>query len=230
MLKQPKNARELADIQFALDVSGSMSSENRYEMATDAIEKFITQREGDAFGLTMFGSRQIRWMPLTKDMDAIRNSLPFANPENQPLHMSGTLIGAALRFCKDNMLAESTGGDRMIILVSDGQSADIDGDEGADIAQELADEKISVYHVHVARDDVPQEVIDLAEATGGEAFQAADPESLSKVFRHIDRMRPAKFNPAGTVPMDHFRPFALAGVALLALHVAGLMGLRYTPW
>ena len=36
------------------------------------------------FGLTLFGSHQIRWIPLTKDLKAIRNAMPFADPERQP--------------------------------------------------------------------------------------------------------------------------------------------------
>jgi hypothetical protein len=30
--------------------------------------------------------------------------------------------------------------------------------------------------------------------------------------------------------MDHFRPFALVALALVGLHVIGLLGVRYTPW
>ncbi len=229
-MQQPKNARELSNIQFCLDVSGSMTMDNRYPNAKEAIERFIDAREGDAFGLTIFGSQQIRWTPLTKDLSAVRNALPFANPERQPLHMSGTLIGAALRFCRDNMISEAEKGDRLIILVSDGASSDLDGEAGSDIADELIAAGITVYHVHVATDPIPDEVVDLAQRTGGEAFQATDATSLHRVFTHIDRMRPAKFRTMGTVPLDFFRPFALACLACLALHVVGLLGLRYTPW
>ncbi|MGE3109971.1 MAG: VWA domain-containing protein [Phycisphaerales bacterium] len=231
MLKQPKNARSLTNIMFCLDVSGSMTAENRYENATKAIEEFTRDREGDAFGLTIFGSQQIRWVPLTKDLAAIRNALPFANPERQPMHMSGTRIGAALRYCSANMQAEAERGDRMIILVSDGASSDLgDGFAEGDVADELRDAGITVYHIHVASDDIPDEVVEIATRTGGEAFQATDSQTLRKVFQHIDRMRPAQFSTVGTVPMDHFRPFALAALIVLGLHVIGLLGLRYTPW
>jgi len=231
MLKQPKNARSLTNIQFCMDVSGSMSWENRYDMAKEAIENFIKVREGDAFGLTMFGSHQIRWTPLTKDLSAVRNALPFANPDRQPQHMAGTRIGAALRFCRDNMVTEAQQGDRMIILVSDGESSDLgEGFAEGDIAEELRDEKITVYHVHVSSDPIQDEIVEIAQRTGGDAFQATDPASLQRVFTHIDRMKPAEFQTVGTVPMDHFRPFALACLACLALHVIGLLGMRYTPW
>ncbi len=229
-MQQPKNARQLTNIQFCLDVSGSMTMEDRYPKARTAIEDFLALREGDAFGLTLFGSRQIRWVPLTKDLDAVRNALPFANPARQPPHMSGTMIGAALRFCRDNMITEATAGDRMIILVSDGASSDLGDNEPTVIADELKEANIRVYHIHIASDPIPDAVVDIARATGGEAFQATDAASLRDVFTHIDRMRPAEFRSQGTVPLDFFRPFALAALAFLALHVVGLLGVRYTPW
>src|SRR4051812_13339382 len=50
----PKAERELTNIQFCLDVSGSMQSPfgdgTRYDAAMEAIKKFTTFRPGDAFG------------------------------------------------------------------------------------------------------------------------------------------------------------------------------------
>ena len=228
-LQQPRRERSLTNIQICLDVSGSMTGRN-YELATTSIEDFTRARAGDAFGLTLFGVEQIRWMPITKDLDAIRNALPFANPENQPSHMGGTMIGAALRFCLRNMLAEARTGDRMIVLVSDGMSADLGGGEAEKVGEELKDAGITVFHVHIDETDVPSEVRDLVEITGGEAFAATDGGSLKAIFTHIDRMKPARFAPVGTVPLDEFRPFALVALALAGLHAAGLLFARYTPW
>ena len=229
MLKQPKGERSLTNIQICLDVSRSMSGA-RYRNAAQAIEDFTKSREGDAFGLTIFGSEQVRWIPLTKDLNAIRNAMPFANPDNQPSHMSGTRIGAALRFCRDNMEAESFDGDRLIVLVSDGDSSDLEDGQEEVVAEELREAKITLYDIHVAEDDIPTEVVDMARATGGEAMAAHDVATLKHVFAHIDKMKPAKFRTVGTVPLDHFRPFAIIALCLLAAHTLGLLGLRYTPW
>lgn len=229
MLQRPKAERLLTNIQLCLDVSGSMNGP-RYRMAAKAIEEFTRAREGDAFGLTLFGSFQIRWIPLTKDLGAIRNAMPFADPARQPIHMGGTAIAAALKFCMANMGAEALEGDRMIILVSDGMSSDLGGGENEDLGDQLRAAGITLYHIHVAEDEVPSEVVDLARAAGGAAMHASDPESLKQVFRHIDRMKPAKFKIAGTVPMDYFRPFAFVAMALAGAHLLGLLGARYTPW
>lgn len=229
MLKAPKAERLLTNIQLCLDVSGSMSGP-RYQMASKAIKDFTAAREGDAFGLTLFGSHQIRWIPLTRDLAAIRNAMPFADPDHQPMHMGGTMIAAALRFCKGNIEAESLEGDRLIILVSDGESPDLDDGENDKVAQELKAANITLYHIHVAEDNIPTEVVDMARGTGGEALAATDAQSIKDVFRHIDRMKPAKFRSVGTTPMDHFRPFAIAALVLVGLHAVGLLGMRYTPW
>jgi Ca-activated chloride channel family protein len=229
MLKQPRAERLLTNIQIAMDVSGSMTG-SRYQIASKAIQDFTKFREGDALGLTLFGSHQIRWIPLTKDLKAIRNAMPFADPSRQPLHMSGTAIAAALRFCRANMEAEAPEGDRLIVMVSDGASSDLDNGENDKVAEELKAAGITLYHIHVAEDAVPPEVADMARATGGDALQATDPETIKQVFRHIDKMKPARFRPSGTIPMDHFRPFALAALVLAGLHAVGLLGLRYTPW
>ena len=228
-LQQPKRERSLTNITICLDVSGSMSGRN-YQLASKAVEDFTKAREGDAFGLTLFGVRQIRWLPLTKDLQAIRNALPFANPDNQPQHMGGTAIGAALRFCGDNIVAEAKSGDRMIILVSDGMSFDLGDGVSQEIGEELKAQGITVYHIHIDESEVPSDVLELVELTGGQSFAATDQSSLKAIFTHIDRMKPATFTTPGTVPLDRFAPFALVALALCAVHALGLLGARWTPW
>lgn len=229
VMAEPRAERSLTNIQICLDVSGSMGGRN-HELASKAIDEFTRAREGDAFGLTMFGVEQVRWLPLTKDLQAIRDALPFADPMNQPSHMGGTMIGAALRFCARNMVAEAKDGDRLIVLVSDGQSGDLSGGAAREIGQELRDAGIVVYHVHIDESAVPADVEDLVAETGGEAFATTDASSMRAVFAHIDRMKPARFAPAGTVPLDRYGPFVAAALALLGVHAVGLMGMRYVPW
>jgi hypothetical protein len=121
------------------------------------------------------------------------------------------------------MEAEATEGDRLIILVSDGYSSDLGAGQEVQIGEELKEAKITLYHIHVAEDAIPTEVVELARLTGGEAMAATDSQSLSHVFKHIDRMKPAKFRSVGTVPMDHFKPFAITALALVGLHALGLL-------
>jgi Ca-activated chloride channel homolog len=229
-LQVPSEERILSNISICMDVSFSMATDNRYQMAKQALEEFIDTRHGDALGFTLFGTRQIRWTPLTKDIATIRRALPFADPLNQPSFMGGTMIGAALRFCRDNLVREATEGDRLLILVSDGFSADVNDENVSDFIDEMKQASITVYHIHVGTDQAPSAVMDLANGTGGESFVATDSGGLKRIFRHIDRMKPARFKPSTAIPMDFYQPFGLAGLCLMAVYCVAAFGLRYTPW
>ena len=97
---EPQSQRVLTNIEFCVDISGSMTSSlgdgSRYDASMAAINSFLDYREGDAFGLTFFGNSVLHWVPLTQDPSAIRHSPPFMRPENAPSWFGGTAIGKAL--------------------------------------------------------------------------------------------------------------------------------------
>ena len=234
-LQATRPERQLTNIQIVMDVSGSMrwsagGGSTRYEIAAEAVKEFTQAREGDAFGLIIFGSQRLRWVPLTRDLSAIRNAMPFADPKIQPEHMQGTHIANALLYARDQMVSESEAGDRLIILVSDGDSQDFGGGRDVEAARALAEARITLFHVHVANTSIPPEVLAIARHTGGESLAANDLAGLRRVFEHIDQMKPATFRSIGAAPSDNFRPFAIACLALLGVHGLGLSWLRYTPW
>ncbi len=229
----PKAERELTNIQFCLDVSGSMQSKfgdgTRYDGAMEAIKQFTTFRPGDAFGLTIFGGEVLHWVPLTRDLSAIRMATPFVKPNLMPRFFQGTMIGKALRECQKVLEARAEG-ERMIVLVTDGESADLNNGVDAQIASELHAARITVYMVHAADTPAPEQVYTIAGGTGGKVFEAHDPGALQEVFQSIDRMQAAKMKPSAADYADHFWPVALAGLVLAALQVLAAFGLRYTPW
>jgi Ca-activated chloride channel family protein len=232
-LAEPKTRRVLTNIEFCVDISGSMTSPfgegSRYDAAMHAIEEFLDYRQGDAFGLTFFGNNVLHWVPLTSDTSAIRCAPPFMRPENAPPWFGGTMIGKALYACRD-VLTEREEGDRMIILVSDGQSADLDGGAADEVAQKLRADNIAVYHIHAAEGQVPDEVVDIAAITGGEAFAAGDPGALKTVFQRIDQMRETRLEKIAAETLDDYVPWCWAGLAVLAAWLLCAFGLRYTPW
>jgi len=157
-LAPPKEERVLTNIEVVLDVSGSMGSPfgdgTRADKAFEAIVEFTTFRKGDAFGLTIFGTEVVHWVPLTKDLDAIRLAAPFLRPEKMPPHMGGTRIGHALEAVQKRLRSREEG-DRMIVLISDGQSFDLGGGR----AQKLGEDSRrggpaaggNVYHCQLDR-------------------------------------------------------------------------------
>jgi Ca-activated chloride channel homolog len=232
-LSAPRTRRVLTNIEFCVDVSSSMISPlgdgSRYDGSMKAIDGFLDVRKGDAFGLTFFGNNVLHWVPLTSDPSAIRCAPPFMKPENVPNWMGGTMIGKALLACKE-ILTSREEGDRMIILVSDGESFDLSGGNDETIAQTLKRSNITVYAIHISDRSPPPTIVNITALTGGEVFAVDDPGALNVVFKRIDAMRETKLEKTASELLDNFVPVCIAGLSLLSLSGCALFGLRYTPW
>jgi Ca-activated chloride channel family protein len=229
----PETKRAMTNIEFCVDISGSMTAPfgdgTRYDAAMNETCRFLDYRKGDAFGLTFFGNNFIHWCPLTTDPSAIRHSLPFMRPEVAPPWFGGTMIAKALQGCKKHLL-EREEGDRMILLITDGESFDLNS-----VAQELTEElkknNITVFSIIIGESQIQDEVLTICRGTGGDAFLANDAASMGTIFQKIDQMKQAKMEKTIAEPMDYFTPYAWTGLglALLATLIA-LCGWRYTPW
>lgn len=231
-LGEPENKRELTNIEICLDVSGSMTAPfgegSRYDGAMKSLNEFLSFRKGDAFGLTFFGSNTINWCPLTTDVSAIKCSPPFMRPEMAPPWMGGTEIAKALRYCR-KVLNERTEGDRMVVLISDGDSFDLYG-VADELAKDLTKDRISVFAILIGVGAIQEEITEITQKTGGEAFIAGDPEALKSIFKKIDQLKQAKMAKKIAEAKDDFRPYCVAGMVLLGLQLCMGLGLRYTPW
>ena len=143
--------------------------------------------------------------------------------------MGGTRIGHALQAVA-RKLRHNAAGDRMVILISDGESADLGGGAAQKIGEELRSDNTTVFYIHVAEGQPQAETFTLASLTGGHAFVADDPAALSDVFRRIDEMKPAKLKPSAPDRADWYWPFAVAGLSLTTLQVVSALRFRFTPW
>ncbi len=232
-LATPEDERVLTNIEVVLDVSGSMMAQfgdgTRADKAFEAIVDFTSFRKGDAFGLTIFGTEVVHWVPLTKDLTALRLAAPFLRPEKMPPHMGGTRIGHALSAVRQRLRSREEG-DRMVVLISDGQSFDLGGGQAQKIGEELAADNIAVFYIHAADGEPQNETFTIASLTGGQAFAAGDPQALREVFKRIDAMNPTRLKPSAPEPADWFWPFAVTGLGLLGLNVVSAFRFRFTPW
>lgn len=266
----PQQERVLTNIEFVLDVSGSMASplggggQTRNTASLDAIRYFLDKRQGDTFGLTIFGDQVAKWVPLTRDHKAIASSLQFLDPTKMPSGLGGTRVGFALRFALRNLenvgrkddeklterdedgevpvteadraagipatTAAAPAGDKLIVVITDGFSYDLDGGAATTIGNELLAASITVHAVHVGEGNPPNQLTEVVSPTGGRVFAASDPSSFSGIFDTIDRMAPVKLAARQPEPVDCFWPFAYTAAALLLLHGLSLFGLRMTPW
>jgi Ca-activated chloride channel family protein len=229
----PKQERALTNIELLLDVSGSMTSQfgkgSRYDASIAAMNEFTSRRKGDAFGLAIFGNEVLQWAPLTKDLSALRSAAPFLRPESLPPQFGGTEIGKALRYCA-NVLSTRGEGDRLIVILTDGESADLGPAISKQIGGELAAAGIMLYAVHIGDAATPSDLYDLARPCGGQVFPAAEPDALATIFDHIDHMQPVKLHSTAPQHIDLFGPWVIAGLTALGFYGVSLWGVRYTPW
>jgi Ca-activated chloride channel family protein len=247
----PEIERQLNNVQFVLDTSGSMAEAHgsqaagrhrRFDSAIEAIEKFVNFRQGDAFGLTIFSRDYIHWVPLTLDTQSISLSKRFIEPNNPKLDPPGmprhglpdelwgnTFIGKALLGATD-LLAERPTGDRMIILMTDGESSDIQPPRDAEIIARLRAENITVFSIMLTEAQIEPALIGITRATGGEVFNAVTPKELATVFQRIDEMKKVVVLQKQPRVLPYYQPFLPPGLALLGLAVLAAFGLRFTPW
>jgi len=166
---EPRSKRVLTNIEFCVDVSGSMTARfdtgDRYEAAMKAINGFLDYRKGDAFGLTFFGNNVLHWVPLTTDISAFRCAPPFMHPQNLPYWFGGTEIGKALMACRQVLLGREEG-DRMIVLITDGYSSDLDGGQDEVIARKLKADNITVFAVSIAPGNPTDGLTRISSITG----------------------------------------------------------------
>jgi Ca-activated chloride channel family protein len=247
----PLVERQLNNVQFVLDTSGSMAEAHgsqaagrhrRFDSAITAIEQFVNYRQGDAFGLTIFSRDYIHWVPLTLDTQSIALSKRFIEPNNPKLDPPGmprhglpdelwgnTFIGKALLGASD-LLAERPTGDRMIILMTDGESSDIQPPRDAEIIARLRAENITVFGIMLTEAQIEPALVGITRASGGDVFNAVTPEALATVFQHIDAMKKVVVLQKQPQVVDYYEPFLRPGLAILSVVLLAAFGLRFTPW
>ncbi|MEN9359841.1 MAG: hypothetical protein RL095_1376 [Verrucomicrobiota bacterium] len=229
----PAQEREVKNILFCLDVSGSMNAplgdKRRFDHAVIALNSFCQTREGDSFGLTVFGSEFWHWIPVTADTQALAQSAALLDPKKMPDWFGGTSIAKAVEGCRQQLIKQKDG-DRIVILVSDGDSSDISGGSADPLVRQLKDNKITVHGVFIGAGSPGPDFARFCTNTGGLCYAAADPRALKDVFRRIDAAETSRFKSLVPQEEDNFAPFALAGLVALLLCLIQLLGLRYTPW
>jgi Ca-activated chloride channel homolog len=237
----PKTERRLSNIQIVLDTSPSMNSRygpqqdanNRYTRfhgAMDSIDKFLAARKGDAFGLTIFSRSFIHWVPLTQDTAAISMARKFIDPTVFPDKVwGGTFIAKAVDGAITPLLRYPEG-DRMMILLTDGESHDIERGSERDVIGRLRRHKIVVFCISMIEEEIAAGLENIARETGGQAFRAVTPEALRIVFDRIDQMKKVSVKAAKPEVLDFVEPFILPALGVLAVQVLVLFGLRFAPW
>ena len=231
------------DIVIALDLSGSMESEdfeikgqrvNRLVVAKDTIAKFIERRPNDRIGLVAFAGKPYIAAPLTLDHGFLR-----ANLDRLELHTieDGTAIGAGLSAAV-NRLRDVRSKSKIVILMTDGQnnSGKIPPLTAAEAAKAL-DMKVYTIGVGIRGQapfpqmtpfgkryqmvnvDIDEPTLTaIADKTGGKYFRADSTDTLRKIYDEIDRFEKTEAVVKKFVRRDElFHWFAVPGLLLLII-------------
>lgn len=233
------------DIVIALDLSGSMESEdfmiknervNRLTVAKDTIAKFIEKRPSDRIGLVAFAARAYIAAPLTLDHDFL-----LANLERLQLHTieDGTAIGSGLSAAV-NRLRDIRSKSKIVILMTDGQNnaGKIPPLTAAEAAKALG---VKVYTIGVGirgnapfpqmtpfgkryvmtQVDIDEDTLTaIADKTGGKYYRADSTDTLKKVYAEIDQFEKSEAVVKKFVRREElFRWAAVPGLFLLLVEV-----------
>ena len=203
------------DIAVALDMSGSMASEDfevgrerlsRLAMAKEVLKKFVEKRPSDRIGLVVFATQAYIAAPLTLDHDFLMSNIERL--ELGAIDGSQTAIGSGLSIAI-NRLRELKSKSKIVILMTDGQNnaGKLAPLTVAEAAQSL---KIKVYTIGVGmqgqapmpfRDpfgikhtkmmpvDIDEDTLQkIANMTGGKYYRADNAKKFESIYSEIDKL------------------------------------------
>jgi len=242
------------DIAVAIDLSGSMASEdfvvgnkrvNRLDMAKNVLTGFIEKRPSDRIGLIAFANDAYIAAPLTLDHDFLLQNLKRLDLNS--IDNNRTAIGSGLSAAV-NRLRELKSKSKIVILMTDGQNnaGKVPPLTAAEAAEAL---KVKVYTIGVgtrgmgrmpvtdqfgrkrtvsAPVDIDEKTLTaMAEKTGGKYYRADTADTLRKIYDDIDKLERTEVETKKYVRVKELFPWAVVpGLALLLAEV--LLG--HTVW
>ena len=256
-LAQPRLLRSLTtvkasgiDIMVALDMSGSMVSEdfvvdgkrvNRFNMARYVLEGFIDQRPNDRIGLVVFATQAFIATPLTLDHDFLREDLDRL--EIDAINPNATAIGDGLSTAL-NQLRAVPAKSKIVILMTDGQnnSGKVDPLTAAQAAQALG---VKVYTIGVSQNgmapmpvgknpftgetvyqmepvDVDETTLkQIAQTTGGQYYRADNADRFQHIYAEINKLEKTEEVVNKFAQYTELFPWVVTtGLGLLLLEIA----------
>ena len=242
---ESKIRTEGIDIVLVLDISGSMwardyqkglQPESRINAAKDVVREFIRARPNDRIGMVVFGTRAYVASPLTLDHDWLERNLDRVRVG---LVEGNTAIGAGIGTAV-NRLRDTKAKSKVIVLLTDG-GENVRNPPALEAAKAAREFNVRIYAVGAGSDyKGPIQVVDddgnfrgmiradldedllkqIAAATGGQYFRAADNASLRKTYAQIDSMEKQKVETLAYEEWQELFPWFLTpGLGCLLLAV-----------
>jgi Ca-activated chloride channel homolog len=242
------------DIVVALDMSGSMASEDfevgrerlsRLAMAKEVLMKFIEKRPNDRIGIVAFATQAYIASPLTLDHEFLLQNL--ARLDLGTIDNNRTAIGSALSTAI-NRLRELKSKSKIVILMTDGQnnSGKVAPLTVAEAAKTLG---IKVYTIGVGMRgmapmpqfwqgrkvgyqmqpvDIDEDTLQkIANMTGGKYYRADNSQKFQAIYAEIDKLERTEADVKKFAHHDELFAWVITpGLGLLLLEVL----LRHTIW
>lgn len=247
------------NVVVATDISKSMLvpdvEPNRLERARLFARRMLRELPGDRFGLVVFAGRAYILSPLTSDHSALELYLDALDPEM--VSQGGSSLAAAIGQATDLVRgSETAGGERAVVLLSDGEALEeVGGVEAA--ADRAARAGVRFITIGVGtpdgdripdidpatgevagfkRDEAGQIVISrldenllrtIAERTGGRYVRMDDAAALARVIDELQGMQREEGESTQRVePRERFALFAALALIMLALDMMLYGGAR----
>ncbi len=237
---------EVRDIMLAVDVSGSMTSEDfvedgkrrdRLYVTKAAVRDFINNRKArvtdrygtDRVGLLLYASYAWIQTPLTLDYGLLEHDLKRVYIDQRDEKHNRTAIGSAIGLAVSN-LSKSQAESKVIILLTDGinNHGSLDPITAAEIAKRY---NMRIYTIGagsparrsaVGRDNPIDEdtMKRIASTTGGKYYRATDLESLREAYEEINELETTEVELGEIYEYDEaFVPYAVVGAVAMLLSV-----------
>ena len=149
--KMEEVKREGIDVYLAVDVSNSMNAQDivpsRLDRSKQAINKLISEMQGDRIGVIVFADKAFVQLPITTDYAAAKLFLSSVNTNS--VASQGTAIGEAI-----NLALKSFNDDersKAIIIISDGE--DHENEAAMDAARQAAKQGVRIFTIGMGLPD-----------------------------------------------------------------------------
>lgn len=245
------------DIVLVMDVSASMNIEDlgdrsRFEIAKDTLTSFVRARQNDRIGFLIFSGEPLALVPPTLDYGVVLKAI---RDTEIGLLKDGTAIGDGLAVAVGH-LRNSTAKSRIIILLTDGDNnvGQLDPGTSGELA---AGYGIKVYTIAIGREGRvklpirqktpfgntittyqwmnnalnPQLLEEIAKLTGAKFYRVTEEDSLTKVFKEIDRLEKTEIKTHEKIRYeeDFQKPLFMALLVLMLELVLAATWLRRVP-
>jgi Ca-activated chloride channel family protein len=202
------------EISLILDASGSMQQMDKFDIVKNIVSQFISKREHDKLGLTIFADFAYVAIPLTYDKKSILRLLNKID-----VGVAGTQRTALYEalFMSSKLFKSSNAKDKIAILLTDG--VDNTGTIPLDVAiRSVKKYGIKVYVIGVGgRGDYNPLVLKrIAKESGGKFFEADSIQRLQAIYDEINKLEKSEIKADKYIKKSYYFQYPL-GVALLLM-------------